>query len=142
MVRPAIVSHRWFSDLPDSEAVSSHFGVWHPQSGGICAKARLSQMFDVLNKITVDAIIAPKAYGERVLAERHLKHIGKGDLLLLDRGYPAFWLFAAILDKEAHFCARLTVSEWKVAQKFVASGKKEQIVLLRPGFVMNYKAVR
>ncbi len=121
------------SDLPDAEEVRTHFGVWHPQSGGTCAKARVSQLFDVLNKVTVEAIIAPKSYGERVLAERHLDHIRKGDMLIMDRGYPAFWLFAAILDKKADFCARLTVSEWKVAQKFVASGKKEQFVLLRPG---------
>ncbi|MFC1975660.1 IS4 family transposase [Chloroflexota bacterium] len=122
------------SDLPDSEEVRAHFGVWHPQSGGTCAKARVSQLFDVLNKITVDAIIAPKSYGERVLAERHLGHLEKGDMLIMDRGYPAFWLFAAILDKEADFCVRLTVSEWNVAKKFVASGKKEQFVLLRPGY--------
>jgi hypothetical protein len=122
------------SDLPASGEVSTHFGVWHPQSGGTCAKGRVSQLFDVLNEITLEAIIAPKAYGERVLAERHLKHIEKGDLLIMDRGYPAFWLFAAVLNKNADFCARLAVGEWKMAQKFVASGKKEQFVLLRPGY--------
>ena len=121
-------------DLPNTAAISAHFGVWHPQSGGTCAKARLSQMFDVLNKITVDALIAPKADGERVLAERHLAHVGAGDLLLIDRGYPAFWLFVAILATGAHFCARLAVSEWAVAKQFVASGKLEQLVLLRPGY--------
>ena len=122
------------SDLPDSEEVRAHFGVWHPQSGGSCAKARVSQLFDVLNKVTIEAIIAPKAYGERALAERHLDYVGKGDLLILDRGYPAFWLFAAILDKGADFCARLPVSEWNVAKEFVASGKKEELVLLHPGY--------
>jgi len=122
------------SDLPDSEEVRTHFGVWHPQSGGVCAKARVSQLFDVLNKITIDAIIAPKSCGERVLAERHLAYVGKGDMLIVDRGYPAFWLFAAILAKKADFCARLTVSEWNVAKKFVASGKKQQLILLRPGY--------
>jgi hypothetical protein len=122
------------SDLPDSEEVRTHFGVWHPQSGGVCAKARVSQLFDVLNKITIDAIIAPKSSGERVLAERHLDYVGPGDLLIMDRGYPAFWLFAAILAKKADFCARLSISEWNVAKKFVASGKKQQVVLLHPGY--------
>ncbi len=122
------------SDLPNNEDVSAHFGVWHPQSGGTCAKARLSQMFDTLNKITVDAIIAPKAKGERALAAQHLAHVQPDDLLLMDRGYPAFWLFAAILKQQAHFCARLTVSEWKVAQAFVASGQLECEVLLHPGY--------
>jgi len=119
-------------DLPNTQEISEHFGVWHPQSGGTCAKARISQLFDVLNKITVAAIIAPKSQGERVLAEQHLLHVGAGDLLLVDRGYPAFWLFAAILERQAEFCARMTVSEWNVVKKFVASGKKEQLVLLHP----------
>ena len=122
------------ADLPQNEAVKDHFGVWHPRSGGTCAKARLSQLFDVLNKVTVDALIAPKAEDERSLAASHLTHVQGGDLLLMDRGYPAFWLFAAILQRTAHFCARLTVSEWKVAQKFVASEKEEQDVLLQPGY--------
>ena len=135
--------HRWhdlrllaidgsMSDLPLNEVVSIHFGVWHPNAGGTCAKARVSQMFDVLNKVTVDALITPKSEGERALAAKHLVHAKSGDLLLMDRGYPAFWLFAAILKQDAHFCARLTVSKWAIAQKFVASGQKEQYVYLRP----------
>ncbi len=142
--------HRWhglrllaidgsMSDLPKNESVSAHFGVWHPQSGGTCAKARVSQMFDVLNKITVDAIIAPKLEGERALAAKHLAHVRPDDLLLMDRGYPAFWLFAAILEQKAHFCGRLTVSEWKVAQEFVASGQLECEVLLHPRYEAKKK---
>jgi hypothetical protein len=137
--------HRWhglrllaidgsMSDLPKNEAISEHFGVWHPQSGGTCAKARWSQMFDALNKITVDALIAPKSEGERVLAAKHLTCVQSDDMLLMDRGYPAFWLFAAILNRRAHFCARLPVSEWRVAQQFVTSGQQEQYVLLHPGY--------
>jgi hypothetical protein len=122
------------ADLPQNEAINDYFGVWHPHSGGVCAKARLSQLFDVLNKVTVEALIAPKAEDERSLAASHLTHVQANDLLLMDRGYPAFWLFVAILQQEARFCARLTVCEWKVAQKFVASGKEEQYVLLQPGY--------
>lgn len=129
------------SDLPNKEAISEHFGVWHPQSGGTCAKARLSQLFDVLNKISVDALIAPKSEDERTLAAQHLAHVGIGDLLLMDRGYPAFWLFAAILQRKAHFCVRLPVSEWQVAQEFVLSGKAEQYTYLRPGYEAKKKCL-
>jgi hypothetical protein len=120
------------SDLPKSEAIDLHFGVWHPKAGGTCAKARVSQLFDVLNKITIDALIKPKADGERVLAAQHLVHVRPDDLILLDRGYPAFWLFAAILKQKAQFCARITVSQWNAVQKFADSGKKEQYIYLRP----------
>ena len=120
------------SELPDIEEIATHFGVWHPASGGTCPKARVSQMFDVLNKVSLDAIIAPKNQGERALAELHFAHLKAGDLVLLDRGYPAFWLFALILAKNAHFCARMKLSGWKVVEQFAASGKPEQIVTLRP----------
>lgn len=122
------------SELPNTEAVSEHFGVWHPHAGGTCAKARLSQMFDVLNKVTIEALIAPKDQGERALAVQHCQHLAENDLVLLDRGYPAFWLFALLGAQGAHFCARLTISEWKVAQRLVASGKEEACVELRPGY--------
>ena len=120
------------SELPDTLAVGNHFGVWHPASGGTCPKARVSQMFDVLNNVTLEALIAPKDCGERDLAARHFASLKPNDLVLLDRGYPAFWLFALILTKEAHFCARMKLSGWQVVEQFVASGKREQIVTVSP----------
>jgi len=122
------------ADVPNTEDIREHFGVWQPQSGGLCAKARVSQLYDVLNNVTLEAIIAPKSLGERVLAERHLERVGPGDLLIMDRGYPAFWLFAAIRAKQADFCARLSVTDWTVAKTFVASGQKQQVVALQPGY--------
>ncbi|MBU1052951.1 MAG: hypothetical protein KKC46_03855 [Proteobacteria bacterium] len=54
----------------------------------------------------------------------------QSDLVLLDRGYPAAWLFNLILSINAHFCARVKVSQWKIIKKFFNSGKKEKIVKL------------
>jgi hypothetical protein len=121
------------SELPHVKAIADHFGVWHPAAGGTCPKARLSQMFDVLNHVTIDAILAPKAKGERALAELHFDHLKSNDLVLLDRGYPAFWLFRLILKQGAQFCARMPLTSWKIVEKFVASGLDEQIVTLKPG---------
>ncbi|MGB7294675.1 MAG: IS4 family transposase [Candidatus Aminicenantales bacterium] len=122
------------ADLPNTAEVRAHFGVWRPASGGECPKARLSQLFDVSNKITLDALIAPKAQGERALAEQHCHHLTATDLVLLDRGYPAFWLFVAIRARQAHFCARMSLTQWKVVADFVASGQTEQLLHLQPGW--------
>ena len=55
--------------VPDEKAVIEQFGVWNSDKGEKpCPKARASQMFDVLNKVTLDAIISPKSEGERELA--------------------------------------------------------------------------
>jgi hypothetical protein len=92
--------------------------------------ARVSQMFDVLNKITIDAIIDPKSIGERELAAFHFLNLLPGDLLLLDRGYPDYWLFNLILSQGAHFCARVQRESWKIVCQFYNSGRKEKIILM------------
>lgn len=113
--------------LPDTPDIVAHFGRW----GGV-PLARVSQLFDPLNQVTVEALLGPKDQGERDYAARHFEHIGPGDLVLLDRGYPAFWLFALILSRDAQFCARVSVGVWTVVDQFVASGLPEQIVGLSP----------
>lgn len=120
------------ADLPNTQLLRDHFGYWQPAAGGQCAKARISQMFDVLNKVTVDALIKPKENGERVLAAQHCQSLRADDLILLDRGYPAFWLFMLIRQQGAHFCVRMSLGKWDVVADFVASGEREQFVSLKP----------
>ena len=113
--------------LPVTPDIVAHFGLWAD-----VPLARVSQLFDPLNKITVEARMGPKDQGEREYAAQHCLLIGPGDLLLLDRGYPAFWLFVLILSRHANFCARMSVGGWSVVDRFVASGLPEQIVELAP----------
>lgn len=120
------------SQLPRTPEIIEYFGAWHPAQGEPCPVARVSQMFDVINEVTLEAIISPKAVGERALAALHFASLKVGDLMLLDRGYPAFWLFVLILEQGADFCARMPVGTWKVVDQFVASGLPEQIVTLDP----------
>lgn len=121
--------------VPNTPENLEHFGAWQPARGGPCPMDRVSQMFDVLNDvITLDALIVPKSVGERELAAKHFAHLRSKDLVLLDRGYPAFWLFALILNKEAQFCARMKLSGWDVVKRFVASGLSEQTVVVQPTY--------
>jgi hypothetical protein len=114
--------------LPMEEGIARHFGVWNCRQGAPSHMARVSQLFDPLNKITVDAIIAPKKNGERELAAQHMLNAMPGDLILLDRGYPAWWLFQLILSMNANFCARISCTKWKAVRKFFRSGLPETII--------------
>ncbi len=114
--------------LPQIEAIAEHFGQWRVRQGSPSTMARVSQLFDVLNKITIDGIIRPKTSGERELAAQHLRQLSSNDLVLLDRGYPAWWLFKLILSNNANFCARISCTKWKVVRKFFYSGLNEKIV--------------
>jgi len=42
----------------------------------------------------IEADFESRQVGERVLAGEHLAATRANDLILYDRGYPAFWLFA------------------------------------------------
>jgi len=66
--------------------IREHFRMMKPDKGPACPMARVSQMFDVLNKVTIDAIINPCRVGERELLRNHMLNLLPNDLLLLDRG--------------------------------------------------------
>jgi hypothetical protein len=120
--------------IPSAKTVAQYFGQWKGRQGNPCPKARVSQMFDVLNQITVDALIVPKSLGERQLAAAHCLHVGENDLLLLDRGYEGFWLFKLIWDAGANFCARVSVNKLKQVKSFIKSGELERIIKLPCSF--------
>jgi len=118
--------------LPRCEDIAKHFGVWKVRQGRPSPMARISQLYDTLNKITVAALIRPKHIGERELAAHHLLNIMPTDLILLDRGYPAWWLFALITSLDANFCARISCTKWKIVRSFFQSNAKESIVFIPP----------
>jgi len=109
--------------------IEEHFGTMKPANGSEVPMARISQMFDVLNKVTVDAIISPYQTGERELLCQHMLNLMPNDLLLLDRGYPAYWLFNLILSRGGNFCARIS-NQLKIIQNFIDSGANETIIAL------------
>jgi hypothetical protein len=116
--------------LPNYPEIVEHFGAWNPRLGDPLPMARISQLFDPLNGVTHHALIAPKSIGERELAAKHFQHLEKSDLVLLDRGYPAFWLFTLILYHKANFCSRISCKKWKIIRQFMKSGHREQVIML------------
>lgn len=107
--------------------IKEHFGEMKPNKGPSRPMARISQMFDVLNKVTIDAIISPYKIGERELLKNHALNLLSNDLLLLDRGYPSYWVFNLILSQGGNFCARIS-KQWKIVQDFVQSGATEAFI--------------
>lgn len=115
--------------LPRIKEIMEHFGVWNVKPGKPCPIARISQLFDPLNKISINAVISPKSVDERSQAYQMFSSLMPSDLVLLDRGYPAFWLFKAIENMGANFCARIN-RKWTIVKNFIASGQQEQIIQL------------
>lgn len=113
--------------LPSFQEIIDHFGVQLGAAGVACPMARISQIFDVGNKLTTSAVITPLHMDERKHAQQLFADLLPTDLLLMDRGYPAFWLFKLLGNIGVNFCARIPI-QWKCVKNFVQSGFYEQII--------------
>lgn len=116
--------------LPNHSTVAQEFGVhkFGPKADSPRSLAMGSLLYDALNLITIDSQIAPYAASERDLLIEHLDHVKAGDLLLLDRGYPSFWLLFLMKAKGIEFCVRLKEDWWLKVKDFTESSEKERIV--------------
>lgn len=85
-------------------------------------------MYDVLNLVTVDAQLAPYSSSERDLLYKHLPKAQKGDLLLMDRGYPSIALLFLLMAQGLDFCIRMKEDWWLSVKEFTESGDKERFV--------------
>lgn len=116
--------------LPNHPTVVEEFGEhsFGPNADSKRSVALASMMYDVLNLVTVDAQLAPYASSERDLLYKHLSKARKGDLLLMDRGYPSIALLFLLMAKELDFCIRMKEDWWLSVKDFKESGEKERLV--------------
>ncbi len=115
--------------LPNVKEIYEHFGGRSGGQGIPCPMARMSELYDPLNQLTIRGIITSIHVGEREHAYQLLPYLKPNDLLLLDRGYPSFSLFKTITSLRGHLCARMT-THWKVVKDFLSTGLEEQIITL------------
>lgn len=116
--------------LPNHQTLREEFGVHNfgPNADSPRSMAMCSMLYDVLNHVTIDAEIAPYSASERDLLIKHLDKVNSGDMLLLDRGYPCFWLLFLLKARGIEFCVRLKDDWWLEVKNFVESDENERIV--------------
>lgn len=90
-----------------------------------------SFLYDPINMLTLYAQIAPYASSERKLLYKHLEKVEKGDLLLLDRGYPSLALIFLLMARGIRFCMRMKENWWLNVKEFSESGREQQVVSFR-----------
>ena len=111
-------------NLPNEADIADHFGT---SKGSPQPRALLSSLYDPLNQMHVDQQLAPFKTSERELASRHLSATEEGDLILYDRGYPAFWLFAQHRAMGRDFCMRLTWNFYNEARDLYLRPESDKI---------------
>ena len=115
-------------NLPEQAALRQHF---QPEAHNR-PQARTSQLYDVLNQVTLDARLEPISVDERTLAAAHLAQTQEGDLVVYDRGYPAFHLFALHQHAGRDFCVRSPWNLYNETRDFWFSEDAERRVTLTP----------
>jgi hypothetical protein len=98
--------------LSNSEDLKHHYGCAGRGSKAVTAKCSL--FYDPLNDIILDAVLAPFASSERVLAQQNIQAIeqlplapGVQNLYILDRGYPSYPFMSWLMDKDRKFLIRV-----------------------------------
>jgi hypothetical protein len=119
--------------LPHHESVIEEFGEhgFGPHADSKRSLAIGSFLYDTLNLITLDAQLAPYRSSERELLYKHLEKIKKGDMLLLDRGYPSLALIFELKARGIEFCMRMKEDWWLDVKAFMESGQREQLVTFK-----------
>lgn len=121
-------SHPGVGEIFGEVAVANHLG----QTGTHYAPARLSVLYDLLNRMGLDARLSPVTTGEVELAAAQLERVEKNDVLIWDRGFTGFVLMAQVLARGAHFIGRCSKSSFAAAQALFRMNRagRSQVVKL------------
>jgi hypothetical protein len=118
--------------LPNHKTTKEEFGVHNMGRHADAPRcmASTSLMYDVLNLVTLDALIDKYAVSEQLLLKQHLSKVNflQKDLLLLDRGYPSISLLYTLEHKQIDYCIRLKGDWWKAARTMLQNGETDKIV--------------
>lgn len=125
--------------LPDSDSVYKEFGTIaysngkQAEEGGKHPYALASVLFDVLNRVSLDAVLGRADAYEVDLAVAHLFWTRQGDLLVLDRNYPSYRWLGELTRRDRAFVIRCSAASFGVARKILkGEGADSQIVTLTP----------
>lgn len=135
-----------FLNLPNHESIKDEFGIRAMGRGKIRSKQKsmclLSLLYDPANHLTLDVQCDHMDASEPQLLLNHLSKVSKGDILLLDRGYPSKYLFSLLISKGIHFVSRMA-SNWLPVKDFKESRHEDTEITLEvpEGDFIKYKAL-
>lgn len=119
--------------LPNTEELKNYYGETKNQTNTGVVQARVSVLYDVLNKYVLDGIVSPLSIGEADSAINHLEHTKSKDLIIYDRGYPSFRLIFEHNIRSIDFVIRAKKDFNNEIIDFYASDLITKIVKIYPG---------
>jgi hypothetical protein len=119
--------------LPTNEETEQVFGAFayrnqRSQVSGKHSYALASVLYDVMNRVAVDAELAPCHAYEVELAAEHLQHTKDKDLVIYDRGYCSFRMLVLASQAEGDFLVRAHGNSFRVANEMLAGKGPDDVV--------------
>jgi hypothetical protein len=108
--------------LPNYEELGQEFGWMEPSNqkgatGTRYPEARLSVLYDVLNRCGLDARLESNRRSEVSLAIEQLPQLNPGDIVLSDQGFTGYVYLAAVPKQGGHSIARCSSRSFLAAQE-------------------------
>jgi hypothetical protein len=94
-------------------------------------EGRCSVLYDLLNRVGLDARLEPSATGEVALAIAQLEHAGPGDVCLSDRGFAGYPFLAWHRHLKLHFVVRCSRSSFGAAQELFRKNRAGRSVVVK-----------
>jgi hypothetical protein len=104
------------------QAVSNQNGA----TGTRYPEARLSVVYDLLNRAGWDTRLEPSTVGEVALASQPLEQLQPGDMEINDRGFTGYLYLARVRQRQAHFIARRSTGSFRAAQELFRLNRANQ----------------
>lgn len=103
------------------------FGVQYDVSGQPYVLARALGLFATSSRLMLKAVIGRFDEAERTLLAELAASLNLDDLLIMDRGFPAWWLFSFFQQRGIPCLARVDGNQWPDVAAFLRSGQTETV---------------
>lgn len=118
--------------LPFTKELKEAFGVTKNQHKTEVVQALSSVLYDVLNRIVLDAVLENVNSSERELALKHKPYWKKNDLVIYDRGYPSYDFINEHITAKIDILVRVRKNQNTAVIAFINSKKRTAIVDVLP----------
>ncbi len=106
----------------------AEFGVQTDSSGQPYVLARALGLFATSSRLMLKTVLGRFDDAERTLLAPLLSLLDATDLLVMDRGFPAVWLFTLLQQRGIPFLARMDNTQWPEVERLLRSGLFEIVV--------------
>jgi hypothetical protein len=130
-----------YLQLPDTPETRARFTVQTNQVPGFsCVQALASVLYDVLDDVGLHIVLAPASSEAELLIDKQAGQYGDGDLIVLDRLYADYSVFAALAHERRRFVVRCARRGLEPIRQFWEAEQHEAVVTLRAPAAARQKA--